>query len=109
MVEELKVYVCKYCGQEFGDIRGKGEAENCEKSHLHVADLKLNHIQVPTNDEFCYEPQALWPTFIQIGCTSRAIDGKTYQLVDTVRRRVKPPAGRVDEVGMPPPKPRGEQ
>lgn len=84
MVEELRIFACKYCGGEFAL---KGEAENCERSHLHIKDIALDIIEKPANDEFCYHPQSPWPTFIRIRCPGKSLDPVSYQLVTPRRRR----------------------
>lgn len=90
MPEKLEMFSCKFCGAEF---QKETEALNCERSHLHMADMKLSHVDKPSNDKFCYEPRSIWPAFIRIGCTTRGIDGAVYQLVGT-SRRVQPPKGQ---------------
>lgn len=84
MVEELKIYSCKFCG---GERAQKGEAENCEHSHLHIKDMALDIIVQPDNDQFCYEPGNIWPTFIRVKIPGRSVDPKVYQLVAPRRRR----------------------
>jgi hypothetical protein len=83
MVERLEIFSCRFCGAEFAK---KGEAENCEKSHLHINDMKLNMVTNPGDDTFCYDSRRIWPTFIRISCTTRSIDGAVYQLVGTRRK-----------------------
>lgn len=84
MVEELKIYSCKFCGNEYVE---RGEAENCEKHHLHIEDMALDIIEKPADDEFCYQPQSIWPTFIRIKIPGKSIDPKVYMLVSPRRPR----------------------
>jgi len=87
MPEKLEVWSCKFCGAEFHSVL---QAENCEKSHLHIADLKLGVIATPGNDKFCYEPRSIWPDFLRISCTTKSIDGAVYQLVGTSKKLMSP-------------------
>ena len=87
MPEKLEVWSCKFCGAEFHSVL---QAENCEKSHLHIADLKLGVIATPGNDRFCYEPRSIWPAFLRISCTTKSIDGAVYQLVGTSKKLMSP-------------------
>jgi len=84
MVEELKIFSCKFCG---GESVSRGEVESCERAHLHIKDLALDIIVQPDNDEFCYEPGNIWPTFIRIKVPDKSIDPKVYRLVSPRRRR----------------------
>lgn len=83
MPEKLEIFACKYCGREWPEY---GHAVNCENSHLHVADMEIGHIEKPGNEDFCYDQQTRWPSFIYIRCKSKSIDGAVYQLVSRARR-----------------------
>jgi hypothetical protein len=88
--EKLSVFACRGCGAEF---LTSNEALNCQRGHLLTDDIRLAQIEGTPGSQFCYEPQQIWPTFIRVSCSTRAIDGKVYQLVDTVgkgRKRVLP-------------------
>ena len=87
MPEKLEVWACKFCGAEF---KNPLEAENCEKAHLHIKDLKLGTIAKPGNDSFCYEPRSIWPAFIRVQCATKSIDGMVYTLVGTSRKLAAP-------------------
>lgn len=80
MPERMQIYSCKFCGAEFEGIRGENEALNCEGMHLHIEDMELDIILAPGNDQFCYDMQSRWPTFIRIRSKSRAIEPAVYQL-----------------------------
>jgi len=90
MPERLSISACKFCGAEFPGADGHGQAISCERTHLHSKDMEMGHIEMARNVEFCYEPGQPWPTFIKIRCKpekGRDLGTRTYQLVDTVRRR----------------------
>ena len=88
MPEKLEVFRCQFCGMEYAR---EGDAENCEKTHLHIPDMELGHIEKPANDDFCYMPQTWWPTFIYLKCTSRSLQGAYYQLVVPGSRKMQAP------------------
>jgi hypothetical protein len=83
--EHLEVWSCKFCGKE---MTTKNYAKNCEGGHLHVDDLAIGRIEQAAGDNFCYTPQSRWPKLLYIKCSTKAIDGKVYRLVDD-----KPRAG----------------
>lgn len=84
MPEQLHIFSCRYCGFESENFQ---ECVSCENSHLHIKDLKLGHIEKPANDQFCYDVQSRWPTFIHIQCQTKSIDGLVYQLVGSIKRK----------------------
>jgi hypothetical protein len=93
MPEKIEVWSCKYCGTEYDSVY---KAQNCEGTHLHVADMKLGHIQQPGNDKYCYEPQSKWPTFLTVRCQTKSHDPAVYVLVGS-SKRLAPPRGTTDE------------
>lgn len=97
MPDKLEIYSCKFCGAEFAFARGANEVMNCEHGHLHMKDIALDIIMKPGDDLFCYQPRSIWPTFIRVKCTSRAIEPAVYQLVGSRRKhgRTGTPGGIV--------------
>ena len=99
MPEKLEVWSCNGCGKEFTTM---AHAKNCEGGHLRSGDIKFARIEAPASSQFCYEPQELWPTFIMMKCDGKSVDGKMYQLVDTVKG-----GANIRFLGGPPKKPGG--
>jgi len=78
MPEKHESFVCKFCGTEFNE---PGEADNCEKSHLHVPDMKIAYILPDEERLKCYQSQSIWPRRIRVKCTSRVTEEVIYELV----------------------------
>jgi hypothetical protein len=85
--EKLEIFSCSFCGFESVKVT---ECQNCVGAHLHTKDMAIGRIERPGNEEFCYDQQSIWPSFIYVKCTTRSIDGAVYQLVS---RRPKSRAG----------------